>query len=288
MASVQSAGQEISVERQMLKRSLTLLPLFGIIYFTVCGGLVRDRVAVQLLGAGLALLLIALIPFIYSVPNILMVRELQSMMPVEGGYYHWTKQAFGPFDRLHDRLDELGGLLGGRLDLPGARPRPISPSSSRPQQRSGRDSRLGAPVAVRRGADLGDLLPADPGVPPGRHDQHLDGRRHAHPADPHVGGRLRQLGSPRQHLPRELPPVGHRSHRRFQRGAVRGHVELHGIRAPHVPRETRSSSPSGRTRWPWSSCSSRPSPPTPSPRSRACTAAPATTTKCSPGASPSP
>ena len=32
----------------------------------------------------------------YSVPNILMVREMQSMMPVEGGYYHWTKQAFGP------------------------------------------------------------------------------------------------------------------------------------------------------------------------------------------------
>jgi amino acid transporter len=27
----------------------------------------------------------------------LMVRELQSMMPGEGGYYHWVKQAFGPF-----------------------------------------------------------------------------------------------------------------------------------------------------------------------------------------------
>ncbi len=27
----------------------------------------------------------------------LMVRELNSMMPVEGGYYHWIKQAFGPF-----------------------------------------------------------------------------------------------------------------------------------------------------------------------------------------------
>jgi amino acid transporter len=26
-----------------------------------------------------------------------MVRELQSMMPVEGGYYHWIKTAFGPF-----------------------------------------------------------------------------------------------------------------------------------------------------------------------------------------------
>jgi amino acid transporter len=92
-----SAGKEISAERQMLKRSLTLLPLFGIIYFTVSGGSFGIESLFSSSGAGLALLLIALVPFIYSVPNILMVRELQSMMPIEGGYYHWTKQAFGPF-----------------------------------------------------------------------------------------------------------------------------------------------------------------------------------------------
>ena len=33
-----SAAKEISAERRKLKRSLTLLPLFGMIYFTVCGG----------------------------------------------------------------------------------------------------------------------------------------------------------------------------------------------------------------------------------------------------------
>ncbi len=26
-----------------------------------------------------------------------MVRELSTMMPAEGGYYHWVKKAFGPF-----------------------------------------------------------------------------------------------------------------------------------------------------------------------------------------------
>jgi amino acid transporter len=90
-----SAAQEISVERQMLKRSLTLLPLFGIIFFTVCGG----TFGIEPLfgsGAGMALLLICITPLIYSIPNMLMVRELQSMMPIEGSYYHWTKQAFGP------------------------------------------------------------------------------------------------------------------------------------------------------------------------------------------------
>jgi amino acid transporter len=86
-----SAARDISIERHMLKRSLTLLPLFGIIYFTVCGGTFGIE-PVFTAGAGMALLLIGLTPFIYSIPNMLMVRELQSMMPAEGGYYHWTKQ----------------------------------------------------------------------------------------------------------------------------------------------------------------------------------------------------
>ena len=27
----------------------------------------------------------------------LIVRELQTMMPAQGAYYHWIKRAFGPF-----------------------------------------------------------------------------------------------------------------------------------------------------------------------------------------------
>ncbi|HLC04850.1 MAG TPA: hypothetical protein VJK02_17580 [Anaerolineales bacterium] len=38
----QTAVVEISAERRKLKRELTLLPLFGLIYFTVSGGVVRD------------------------------------------------------------------------------------------------------------------------------------------------------------------------------------------------------------------------------------------------------
>jgi amino acid transporter len=88
---------EISRERQMLKRSLTLLPLFGIIYFTISGGTFGIESLFSYSGAGMALLLIGITPFVYSIPNILMVRELQSMMPVEGSYYYWTKEGFNPF-----------------------------------------------------------------------------------------------------------------------------------------------------------------------------------------------
>lgn len=87
----------IQRETKKLKRELTLLPLFGLIYFTVCGGAFGVEPLVGYSGPGLALLLLTLTPIIFSIPNMLMVRELNSMMPAEGGYYHWVKRAFGPF-----------------------------------------------------------------------------------------------------------------------------------------------------------------------------------------------
>jgi amino acid transporter len=90
-------NQAIQIEEKKLKRELTLLPLFGLIYFTVCGGSFGVEPLIGYSGPGLALLLIGLTPLIFSLPNVLMVRELNSLMPVEGGYYHWVKQAFGPF-----------------------------------------------------------------------------------------------------------------------------------------------------------------------------------------------
>ncbi len=90
-------GALVSEEKKKLKRELTLLPLFGLIYFTVCGGAFGAEPMVGLSGPGLALMLMVVTPLVFSIPNMLMVREMQSMMPVEGGYYHWVKQAFGPF-----------------------------------------------------------------------------------------------------------------------------------------------------------------------------------------------
>lgn len=87
----------VQAESRKLKRELTLLPLFGLIYFTVCGGSFGVEPMFGLSGPGLAILLLFVTPLVFSIPNMLMVREMTSMMPVEGGYYHWVKQAFGPF-----------------------------------------------------------------------------------------------------------------------------------------------------------------------------------------------
>jgi amino acid transporter len=105
--TAQSGAVSLHAEtKKLLKRELTLLPLFGFIYFTVCGGSFGTEQLASMSGPGLMLLLFILTPLLFSIPNMLMVREMQSMMPAEGGYYHWLKQAFGP----------LVGFLGGWMN----------------------------------------------------------------------------------------------------------------------------------------------------------------------------
>ena len=87
----------IQREAKKLTRGLTLIPLTGLIYFTVCGGSFGIEPLISSSGPGLAILLIILTPIIFSLPNMLIVQELQTMMPAQGGYYHWVKRAFGPF-----------------------------------------------------------------------------------------------------------------------------------------------------------------------------------------------
>ncbi len=97
MAELSVKATEIKAETRKLKRELTLLPLFAMIYFTVCGGSFGAEPMVGLTGPGMTLILFIATPILFSIPNMLMVREMNSLMPHEGGYYHWVKQAFGPF-----------------------------------------------------------------------------------------------------------------------------------------------------------------------------------------------
>ena len=81
----------------MLKRTLTTLPLVFILYFSTSGGAFTTETLVREVGPGSALLILLLVPLIYSIPEVLIVGELASMLPLEGGYYRWVQRAFGPF-----------------------------------------------------------------------------------------------------------------------------------------------------------------------------------------------
>ncbi|HEY2067285.1 MAG TPA: APC family permease [Gemmatimonadaceae bacterium] len=79
-----------------LTRSLTTLSLVFILYFNTSGGAFTTETLVHQVGPGLALLVLLLVPIVYSVPESLIVGELASMLPEEGGYYRWVQRAFGP------------------------------------------------------------------------------------------------------------------------------------------------------------------------------------------------
>jgi amino acid transporter len=80
-----------------LVRSISTLSLVFILYFSTSGGAFTTETLVASVGPGMALLVLLLVPVLYSLPEILIIGELASMLPLEGGYYRWVQRAFGPF-----------------------------------------------------------------------------------------------------------------------------------------------------------------------------------------------
>ena len=74
---------------------LRLLGLVFVLYFTVSGGAFTLEALVADVGPVLALAALVAIPVFWAVPEALLIGELASMLPVEGGYYRWVQRAFG-------------------------------------------------------------------------------------------------------------------------------------------------------------------------------------------------
>jgi amino acid transporter len=77
-------------------KNLGFWPLVASTYFMVCGGPYGIE---DLVGQGYTVALIALAatPWIWSLPTAVMVGELASAIPEEGGYYAWVRRGLGPF-----------------------------------------------------------------------------------------------------------------------------------------------------------------------------------------------
>jgi amino acid transporter len=76
---------------------MRLLPLIAATYFMVSGGPYGIEDILGNAGYGRALLLLVFVPLVWSLPTSLMVGELASALPKEGGYYWWVKRALGGF-----------------------------------------------------------------------------------------------------------------------------------------------------------------------------------------------
>ena len=77
------------------RRKLRPLQLAAIIFLTVSGGPYGLEPLLNDAGSNAALLLLIITPILWDVPTIFVVLELNSMMPVTGGYYQWVKRALG-------------------------------------------------------------------------------------------------------------------------------------------------------------------------------------------------
>ncbi len=82
---------------QPLRRAVGTLSLVFILFFCTSGGPYTTETLIHSVGPGLGLLILIVVPLVWSLPEVLIVGELASMLPEEGGYYRWVDRAFGRF-----------------------------------------------------------------------------------------------------------------------------------------------------------------------------------------------
>lgn len=76
---------------------MRLVPLIAATYFMVAGGPYGLEDIIGKAGYWRALVLLLVIPVVWSLPTSLMVGELASALPEEGGYYCWVRRALGGY-----------------------------------------------------------------------------------------------------------------------------------------------------------------------------------------------
>ena len=96
--SIQPSGTSpISRPSSFLKKpqKLTLWPLVAATFFMVSGGTYGTEDIIGGSGFARGILILLITPILWSLPTSLMIGELASAMPEEGGYYAWVRRAMG-------------------------------------------------------------------------------------------------------------------------------------------------------------------------------------------------
>ena len=90
---------------------VTLLPLIAAVYLMVAGGPFGLEDIVSKSGYVGAILILLLTPLMWALPTALMVAELASALPEEGGYYIWAFRSMGPFWGFQEAWLSLVGSI---------------------------------------------------------------------------------------------------------------------------------------------------------------------------------
>ena len=76
---------------------MRIFPLIAATYFMVSGGPYAIEDILGGAGFSTAILILLILPFLWSLPTTLMIGELASSIPADGGFYVWVRRAMGPF-----------------------------------------------------------------------------------------------------------------------------------------------------------------------------------------------
>jgi amino acid transporter len=90
---------------------MTVLPMIAATYFMVAGGPYGLEEIVHKTGYGPTLLILLITPLLWSLPTALMVSELATAIPEEGGFYIWVRRGMGRFMGYQEVWLSLAGSV---------------------------------------------------------------------------------------------------------------------------------------------------------------------------------
>jgi amino acid transporter len=92
-------------------KKMTVLPMITATYFMVAGGPYGLEEIVRKTGYATTLLILIVTPLIWSVPTAMMVSELATSIPEEGGFYIWVRRGMGRFWGYQETWLTLAGSV---------------------------------------------------------------------------------------------------------------------------------------------------------------------------------
>lgn len=90
---------------------MTVLPMIAATYFMVAGGPYGLEDIVQKTGYAATLVILLITPLLWSVPTAMMVSELATAIPEEGGFYIWVRRGMGRFWGYQETWLTLAGSV---------------------------------------------------------------------------------------------------------------------------------------------------------------------------------
>ena len=93
------------------KSKMSVVPMIAATYFMVAGGPYGLEEVVQRTGYLAALLILIVTPLLWSLPTAMMVSELATSIPDEGGFYIWVRRGLGRFWGYQETWLTLAGSV---------------------------------------------------------------------------------------------------------------------------------------------------------------------------------